>query len=229
MKLIDILVKELPKRGGWPEGAEFCFQDPDREIRFKERSDKNFYSEELSCITRRWNEKLTDLEPGKFVNREQYEAALNAKPQLISTGKHSASLEQFINAGWTGSQLIEHGYFRHIKPGEEVEELPGLTCEVVPKPENGVKHDGGKFRFTLLPWNAVKEVIDVLEFGAKKYAPDNWKRVDDHRDRYFNATIRHVTAWYAGEKNDPETGLNHLAHAVCCLLFLIWFDKNEQK
>lgn len=98
----------------------------------------------------------------------------------------------------------------------------------ISKPEIGVKHDNGKFRFSLLPWNAVKEVIDVLEFGAKKYAPDNWKRVDDHRDRYFNATIRHVTAWYAGEKNDPETGLNHLAHAVCCLLFLIWFDKNEQ-
>lgn len=24
MKLIDLLVKELPKRGGWPEGAEYC-------------------------------------------------------------------------------------------------------------------------------------------------------------------------------------------------------------
>lgn len=97
------------------------------------------------------------------------------------------------------------------------------------QPVKGVKHDSGKFRFSLLPWNAVKEVIDVLEFGAKKYAADNWKYVDDHRDRYFNATIRHVTAWYDGEKNDPETGFNHLAHAVCCLLFLIWFDKNEQK
>lgn len=24
MKLIDVLVQELPKRGGWPEGAEYC-------------------------------------------------------------------------------------------------------------------------------------------------------------------------------------------------------------
>lgn len=24
MKLIDLLVKELPKRGGWPDGAEYC-------------------------------------------------------------------------------------------------------------------------------------------------------------------------------------------------------------
>lgn len=24
MKLIDLLVQELPKRGGWPEGAEYC-------------------------------------------------------------------------------------------------------------------------------------------------------------------------------------------------------------
>lgn len=29
MKLIDLLVKELPKRGGWPEGAESVVQDAD--------------------------------------------------------------------------------------------------------------------------------------------------------------------------------------------------------
>ena len=27
MKLLDLLVKELPKRGGWPEGADFVAQD----------------------------------------------------------------------------------------------------------------------------------------------------------------------------------------------------------
>lgn len=29
MKLIDLLVQELPKRGGWPEGAESVVQDAD--------------------------------------------------------------------------------------------------------------------------------------------------------------------------------------------------------
>ncbi len=89
------------------------------------------------------------------------------------------------------------------------------------------KHDSGKWRFSLVPVCAIKSVIDVLEFGAKKYAPGNWKTVPDAKTRYFDATIRHVTAWWEGEKSDSESGLPHLAHAVCCLLFLLWLDKEQ--
>lgn len=89
------------------------------------------------------------------------------------------------------------------------------------------KHDAGKWRFSLVPMNAIRSVIDVLEFGAKKYAPDNWKTVPDARKRYFDATIRHVTAWWSGEKDDGESGLPHLAHAICCLLFLLWLDEEQ--
>jgi len=32
-----------------------------------------------------------------------------------------------------------------------------------------------------------------------------------------------------GEKNDPETGLSHLAHASACLMFLIHFELQESK
>lgn len=89
-----------------------------------------------------------------------------------------------------------------------------------------IKHDAGKWRFSLLPLNAIKDVIGVLEFGASKYAADNWKTVENARQRYFDASIRHITAWWAGEKYDQESNLPHLAHAVCCLLFLMWFDDN---
>lgn len=34
MKLIDLLVQELPKRGGWPEGVSEIGQDYDGEIMF---------------------------------------------------------------------------------------------------------------------------------------------------------------------------------------------------
>ena len=90
--------------------------------------------------------------------------------------------------------------------------------------KKGQKHDQDKPLWNLLPWDSVKEVVDVLTFGAKKYEPENWKKVPDARNRYFAAAMRHLTAWWEGEKLDPETGLSHLAHAVCCLLFLIWFD-----
>jgi hypothetical protein len=89
----------------------------------------------------------------------------------------------------------------------------------------GIKHDSGKPRWSLLPIGTVAQVVRVLEFGAAKYALDNWKTVPDARTRYFDALMRHVHAWWAGERNDPETGCHHLAHAGCCVLFLLWLDR----
>lgn len=88
----------------------------------------------------------------------------------------------------------------------------------------GVKADSTKPRFSLLPWASVLEVVKVLEFGAAKYAEDNWQKVPDASRRYFDAAMRHMVAWREGETLDPESGFHHLAHATCCLLFMLWFE-----
>lgn len=93
--------------------------------------------------------------------------------------------------------------------------------------EKGRKDDSTKPRWSLLPRNTITEVIKVLEFGAKKYQVDNWQHVPDARTRYYDAVMRHVEAWWLGEQNDPESKLPHLAHAACCLLFLMWFDRKD--
>lgn len=70
-------------------------------------------------------------------------------------------------------------------------------------------------------------MVRVLEFGAKKYAVDNWKKVPDAENRYREALLRHVVAYASGEEVDPETGESHLAHAACCVLFLLWFRETR--
>lgn len=94
---------------------------------------------------------------------------------------------------------------------------------------DGVKYDKDKPKWSLLPFKALAEVVDVLTYGARKYAPDNWKKVPNARARYIDAAFRHFTTYINGEKNDSETGLNHLAHTICCLLFLLAFDKGEHR
>ena len=89
----------------------------------------------------------------------------------------------------------------------------------------GRKDDKAKPRWDLLPVGPVREVVDVLTLGAEKYADNNWQIVPNSRCRYYAAALRHLTAWWEGERHDPETGKSHLAHAACCLLFLLWFDK----
>ncbi len=86
------------------------------------------------------------------------------------------------------------------------------------------KDDAEKPRWDLLPTRAVASIVDVLTFGARKYAPHAWRNVPEGQRRYLAAAYRHIIAWHQGEKKDPESGLPHLAHAACCLLFLAELD-----
>ena len=95
--------------------------------------------------------------------------------------------------------------------------------EEVPKDEF-VKSDDNKSRYDLLPPEMLEETAQVLAFGAQKYSDNNWVKGASW-SRYFSAMMRHMWAWWRGEDNDPETGYSHLAHASCCLGFLMAYQR----
>lgn len=84
----------------------------------------------------------------------------------------------------------------------------------------GQKFDYEKPRMDLLPPLALVDVAQVLTFGAQKYAPGNWKLVAMANERYLAAALRHICSHMSGEENDPESGLSHISHAICCLMFI---------
>ena len=80
MKKIDILVEELPKRGGWPKDSEHAWCDPDGEIRFRNGGyEPDFYPESDVDIECRVPNPNYEDELRYIITREQYEAALAAK------------------------------------------------------------------------------------------------------------------------------------------------------
>ena len=83
----------------------------------------------------------------------------------------------------------------------------------------GRKYDGEKPRMYLLPPKATLEVAKVLTFGANKYDPENWRKLEDLQNRYSSAALRHIFAHLDDSELDEDSGLSHLAHAICCLLF----------
>jgi hypothetical protein len=87
----------------------------------------------------------------------------------------------------------------------------------------GVKFDNGKARYDLLPPEGAEGVAKVLAFGAQKYAARNWEQGMDW-SRPFSACMRHLWAWWRGEKNDPDSGLPHLFHAATNIFFLIAYE-----
>ncbi len=93
-----------------------------------------------------------------------------------------------------------------------------------------VKFDSGKLDWSLIPWDSVEEILKVLEFGKVKYAAWNWSSNGGFKyTRIFNSLIRHLFAWVRGEDKDPESGLSHLAHAGCNILFLLYFVRHKDK
>ena len=89
------------------------------------------------------------------------------------------------------------------------------------KPEpKGLKGDADKLRYDLLPLDALEQVTRVLTHGAEKYSPWNWAQ-GFAWSRLTAASLRHIFAFMRGQDLDPETGISHLAHAICCLAFLL--------
>lgn len=98
----------------------------------------------------------------------------------------------------------------------------GVFLEVAPEPPNpapgGLKFDDNKPPLQLLDGLWLTGVAQVLAFGAVKYAPHNWRK-GLQLSRLLGAALRHIFAFLGGQDKDPETGLSHLYHASCCLMF----------
>jgi hypothetical protein len=86
--------------------------------------------------------------------------------------------------------------------------------------ESFVKHDQGKPRMDLIFWPAIEDLAKVLTHGTKEYDDNNWHKCTSVM-RYFAAAMRHLVKWWAGQDNDKDSGLPHLSHAMCDIMFVI--------
>lgn len=121
------------------------------------------------------------------------------------------------------SKKVEDDGFITMSTKQMVEEaLPSISPPEV-WPEHGRKDDQAKPRHDLIPPELNDAVAHVLTFGAGKYGERNWEK-GMRWGRPFAALMRHLWAWWRGERQDPETGMSHLWHAACCLTFLISYE-----
>jgi len=78
-------------------------------------------------------------------------------------------------------------------------------------------------RFDLIPIGALTALAEHYGAGATKYDDNQWRKGYEWSKSYA-ALQRHLTAWWAGEDNDPELGSSHLAavawHAFTLLTFI---------
>lgn len=83
----------------------------------------------------------------------------------------------------------------------------------------------GKPRMGLLPAWPMLQMAEVLTFGAQKYDAHNWRKGLPYLG-LVDSLSRHVAAFTMGEDFDPESGIHHMAHAMCNAAFAIQYQKD---
>ena len=151
MKLIDLLVKELPKRGGWPIKVTSIGQDYDRELMFYGRLKPRtgIILDDLAVDHRKCGDS------GKGVTRTQYEAALAASEGWIEWGGGECPVEK--------GTLVDVRY----RDGQEMSALPANDIAI------GMRDASYAF------WHNDGNLNDIIAYRLHK--PDINSRANDDR------------------------------------------------
>lgn len=64
------------------------------------------------------------------------------------------------------------------------------------------------------------EVAIAMFEGRTKYGRHNWRFAGVLASIYYDATRRHLDAWWEGEDIDPASGLSHITKAISSLMVL---------
>jgi predicted HAD superfamily Cof-like phosphohydrolase len=99
-------------------------------------------------------------------------------------------------------------------------DAPGSDGQIVPG--FAPKFDATKVRLDLLPIEPMMQIANVFGFGAKKYFANSYRQGETVVwSRTYGSILRHMMAFWSGEDKDPESGLDHLAHAGTQLFILM--------
>ena len=88
--------------------------------------------------------------------------------------------------------------------------------------EKALRYNDSKLKWSLVHFDSLKPMVQVLEFGTTKYSPDNWKKGLDKKE-ILESMMRHLTALLDGEENDLESKLPHMGHIQCNAMFYNFF------
>lgn len=83
----------------------------------------------------------------------------------------------------------------------------------------GSRYNIGKLKWSLVSWRALEPMVQVLMFGAEKYAPNNWKGGLKYTE-ICESLQRHMNSFLEGEDDDKESKLQHIGHILCNAMFL---------
>ena len=90
--------------------------------------------------------------------------------------------------------------------------------------DKALRYNQGKLKWSLVDLESLEGMVRVLEFGAIKYSPDNWKKGLDRKE-VLESMMRHLTALMGGNEEDLESELRHISHIMCNAMFYEYHNR----
>jgi hypothetical protein len=84
-----------------------------------------------------------------------------------------------------------------------------------------LRFNKGKAHWSLVDFKSLEPMVEVLEFGAKKYAPNNWKKGMPVSE-VVESMLRHTFSLLSGESHDKESLIHHIGHIQCNAMFIAY-------
>jgi hypothetical protein len=128
--------------------------------------------------------------------------------------------------------IREEMYREHMaQPLDQQEEqirltYTGLSPDApVEENEHGGRQSIVEGRFDLIPPVAMFELAKVMQHGAEKHAPQNWRKIPVYSDKgsgHLNHALMHLFAWLAGDRQEE-----HLTHALARVAMAVELETLE--
>lgn len=90
----------------------------------------------------------------------------------------------------------------------------------------GDRLNSGKPQWHLIDFKALEPMVRVMEYGANKYSPDNWKK-GQNCTTLLDCLLRHTFALAGGEETDPESKVHHIGHILTNAMMLSYMIQNR--
>ena len=84
---------------------------------------------------------------------------------------------------------------------------------------DALRYNEGKPCLSQIDLTCLADCAKVLEFGAKKYGRNNWRK-GMPVDKLLDSLLRHIAAIQRGDHIDLESGISHIGHIQSNAMFL---------
>jgi hypothetical protein len=92
---------------------------------------------------------------------------------------------------------------------------------------SGDRFNEGKRKWSLVDFESLEPMVEVLESALSKYNKNNWKK-GLYVNEMCESLLRHTFSFLNGEDNDKESGISHIGHILSNAMFLSYMMREKR-